>query len=81
MTAVGNVVLGNVEGIQISPVRGRGLEDFRSVTWDGTHRDAAPTPGSPLLTHADPKYTTELDLNGTRRAAERTVGCTCFAKA
>lgn len=81
VTAAGNVVLGNVEGIQISPVPGRGLEDFRSVTWDGTHRDAAPTPGSPLLTHADPKYTTERDLNGTRRAAERTVGCTCFAKA
>ncbi len=75
VTVAGNVVLGDVQGVRTGCRRGHGLADFQNVAWNGDQRDAAPAPGSALVGHADPKYLTKLDLHGTARDRDRTVGC------
>jgi hypothetical protein len=70
----GNVVVGTVQGVRDGCVKGRGLQDFRCVSWDGNERDAAPAAGSPLVGHADPKYATATDLPGNPRTNRSTAG-------
>jgi hypothetical protein len=61
---VGNVVLGDAP--KQGTTRGRGLEDFVSLTWDGEKHDATPTAGAPF-DHAESKYLLDTDFKGTGR--------------
>lgn len=63
----GNVLFGALEGVSLPVTAGRGLADFRSVSWDGTERDARPLPNAPAQGAADPAYLTPENLNGTAR--------------
>jgi hypothetical protein len=60
----GNVVVG--DGPKQGTSRGRGLEDFISLSWDGEKHDATPSVEAPF-DHADAKYLIETDFNGSRR--------------
>jgi hypothetical protein len=60
----GNVVVG--DGPKQGTSRGRGLEDFISLSWDGEKHDATPSVEAPL-DHADAKYLFETDFNGSKR--------------
>ena len=64
VTIAGNVVLGNgpKQGSRI----GRGLEDFRKLSWDGAQRDATPAADS-QFTHGALEYHLPLDLFGKAR--------------
>lgn len=64
VVVVGNVVLGN--GPQSGTSRGRGLEDFAKLTWDGSEHEATPTVGAPFE-RADTTYLLEIDFNGSKR--------------
>jgi hypothetical protein len=64
-TIVGNVVLGDAP--KQGTTRGRGLEDFVSLSWDGEKHDATPTAEAPFGT-ADSKYLLDTDLIGAKRA-------------
>jgi len=64
VTITGNVILG--DGPKEGTTRGRGLEDFVSVTWDGEKHDAKPTAEAPFAS-ADAKHFLEIDFNGAKR--------------
>jgi hypothetical protein len=64
-TILGNVVLGDAP--KQGTTRGRGLEDFVSLSWDGEKHDATPTAEAPFGT-ADSKYLLDTDLIGAKRA-------------
>jgi hypothetical protein len=64
-TIVGNVVLGDAP--KQGTARGRGLEDFVSLSWDGEKHDATPTAEAPFE-HADSKYLLNTDFTGAKRA-------------
>lgn len=70
----GNVVFGGVQGADRGIVAGRGLDDFVSATWNGTHRNASPSADSRLLDAADEKFLTERDLNGETRRESKAAG-------
>ncbi|MHC4914945.1 MAG: right-handed parallel beta-helix repeat-containing protein [Planctomycetota bacterium] len=70
----GNVVRGTVEGIEGGYVKGRGLEDFAGVSWDGAKRDARPASGSALVGGGDPEFTVERDMKGRARPERPTAG-------
>jgi hypothetical protein len=77
VTFKGNVVVGAVQGIEGGWVKGRGLEDFADVTWDGKKRDATPAKGSVLIGAADPAYAVERDMSDTKRREPPCAGaCT-----
>ena len=61
----GNIVLG--DGPKDGCTRGRGLEDFTGLTWDGTEHDATPATDAPFE-KADPKFLLDADFNGKARA-------------
>ncbi|MFO1064318.1 MAG: right-handed parallel beta-helix repeat-containing protein [Pirellulales bacterium] len=61
----GNVVFG--AGNDHGSARGRGLNDFVSMSWDGNKHDATPSPDAPL-NKADDQYRLEFDLNGKKRS-------------
>ena len=65
VTIVGNIILGDAP--KQGTTRGRGLEDFISLSWDGEKHNATPTAEAPF-DHADSKYLFEPDCTGTRRA-------------
>lgn len=69
VTFAGNVVLGEVEGAAGPFARGRGLADFRDLSWDGQRRDARPSSGSALLGAADRAWLAPIDLAGEPRRA------------
>ena len=64
VTIAGNITLGDAP--KQGTTRGRGLEDFISLSWDGEKHDATPTAEAPF-DHADSKYLLDTDLTGTRR--------------
>jgi len=67
VTLSGNVVLGSVTGASRGFVKGSGLEDFVSVTWDLAYRDARPAPGSAIAGRGDPAFTVPVDVSGQTR--------------
>jgi len=64
VTITGNVILG--DGPKEGTTRGRGLEDFANVTWDGENHDAKPTAEAPFAS-ADAKHVLEIEFNGAKR--------------
>ncbi len=70
----GNVVFGGVQGADRGVVAGRGLDDFVSASWNGTHRNASPSADSRILDAADEKFLTERDLNGETRMESKAAG-------
>ncbi|MCL1599626.1 MAG: right-handed parallel beta-helix repeat-containing protein, partial [Actinomycetia bacterium] len=49
VTISGNVVLGRVSGVKEGSIRGKGLSDFRDLSWDGKKRDGSFRVGSPAI--------------------------------
>ena len=64
VSITGNIILGDAP--TQGTTRGRGLEDFVSLSWDGEKNDATPTAEAPFGT-ADAKYLIETDFKGTGR--------------
>jgi hypothetical protein len=64
VSITGNIILGDAP--KQGTTRGRGLEDFVSLSWDGEKNDATPTAEAPFGT-ADAKYLIETDFKGTGR--------------
>ena len=60
----GNIILGDAP--KQGTTRGRGLEDFANVTWDGEKHDATPSAKAPFAS-ADVKYLLETDFTGAKR--------------
>jgi hypothetical protein len=60
----GNLVVGS--GPKFESAIGVGLSDFRDLTWDADHHDAAPS-DSASIEHANPQHLTELDFAGDVR--------------
>lgn len=71
VTIAGNVVVGN--GPKEGCVKGRGLEDFVNVTWDGGQTQAIPTVDAPFE-HASKMFLIETDFTGKSRAGTLTSG-------
>ena len=65
VTIAGNIILGDAPKQGTS--RGRGLEDFLGLSWDGEKHDATPASEAPF-DHADSKYLLDTDLTGAKRA-------------
>ncbi|MFN0075216.1 MAG: right-handed parallel beta-helix repeat-containing protein [Prosthecobacter sp.] len=63
-TIVGNIVLGDAP--KQGTTRGRGLEDFVSLSWDGEKHDATPTAEAPF-DHAVLKHLLDTDFTGAKR--------------
>jgi len=64
VTITGNVVVG--AGPKAGTTRGRGLEDFITLAWDGSEHNAGLTADAPI-NHADPAYLLEFDFHGKKR--------------
>ena len=64
VTITGNIVLGDAP--KQGTTRGRGLEDFVSLSWDGEKHDATPIAEAPF-DHADSKYLLGTDFTGAKR--------------
>jgi Right handed beta helix region len=64
VTITGNIVLGDAP--KQGTTRGRGLEDFVSLSWDGEKHDATPIAEAPF-DHADSKYLLDTDFKGAKR--------------
>ncbi len=75
VTITGNVVLGS--GPREGTVRGRGLDDFINLTWDGEKYDAKPSATAPFA-GADAKYAVELDFTGAKRTMLISGLCLAF---
>ena len=71
VTSTGNVVFG--DGPKDGCTKGRGLEDFRNLTWDASAHDATPTADAPLE-NADLKFLLETDFNNNARKGTKTSG-------
>ncbi len=71
VTSAGNVVFG--DGPKDGCTKGRGLEDFRNLTWDASVHDATPTADAPLE-NADLKFLLESDFNHNAREGMKTSG-------
>jgi len=67
-TIVGNIVLGDAP--KQGATRGRGLEDFVSLSWDGEKRDATPATDAHFEV-ADPQFLIQTDFN--RKARTKNV--------
>ncbi len=65
VTITGNIILGDAP--KQGTTRGRGLEDFVSLSWDGEKHDATPTAEAPVA-NADAKHLLETDFTGTKRS-------------
>lgn len=64
VTIAGNIILGDAP--KQGTARGRGLEDFAGMSWDGEKHDATPAADAPF-SNADAKYLLDIDFTGTRR--------------
>ena len=60
----GNIVLGDAP--KLGSTRGRGLEDFLSLSWDGEKHDATPAAGA-TFDQADSKHLLGADFSGNPR--------------
>lgn len=60
----GNVILGGVQGCSSKTGfhLGRGLNDFKNITWDGNQRNAHPVEESTLADKVDQRFTVGSDL-------------------
>ncbi|MBD3343971.1 MAG: hypothetical protein GF401_02790 [Chitinivibrionales bacterium] len=74
VTIAGNVVYGSVSKASGGYEEGTGLQDFMDITWDGTHYDARPSSGSPLIGAAGPSHAVATDLNFSSRIAPFDAG-------
>ena len=76
VAVAGNVVFGAVQG---APAKGfssgRGLGDFRGLSWDGSLRDPRPSAASTLHRQGDRRFAVWADLFGMERAEEVGAGC------
>jgi len=64
VTITGNIVLGDAP--KQGTTRGRGLEDFISLSWDGEKYDAKPSAEAPF-DHADSNHLLDTDFAGKPR--------------
>lgn len=71
---VGNVIWPHDRSLREGARAGRGLSDFRDVSWDAEHRGAEPTVGSTLLGAGDPRFLTRTDISGKVRRTGTAVG-------
>ena len=55
-------------------VAGKGLADFKAVSWDGRKRDATPQPHSPAIGQADRRFLADVDIRGRKRDRRPTAG-------
>jgi hypothetical protein len=60
----GNIVLG--DGAKQGSRQGRGLQDFKNLTWDAGQHDATPSDGAPFV-HGVQEYSFPIDLAGKPR--------------
>jgi formylglycine-generating enzyme required for sulfatase activity len=74
VTVAGNVLLGETSGVEGGFVRGRGLEDFEDLAWDGGKRNAAPRKGSPADGAGDERFRVAVDLAGRPREGRAAAG-------
>lgn len=71
VTSTGNVVVG--DGPKDGCTRGRGLEDFANLSWDGSERDAKPSADAPF-DYAVAEFFLKSDFNGKERNGAKTSG-------
>jgi len=71
VTSTGNVVFG--DGPKDGCSLDRGLEDFRTLTWEASAHDATPTADA-ILEDADLEFLLETDFNNNPRQGTRTSG-------
>jgi len=72
----GNVVLGAVQGAPATGFSsGRGLSDFRALSWDGSMQDPRPSEASALHGRGDRRFAVWADLFGMERAKQVGAGC------
>ncbi|HVJ84123.1 MAG TPA: right-handed parallel beta-helix repeat-containing protein [Caulifigura sp.] len=64
VTIAGNIILGDAP--KTGTFKGRGLEDFANLAWDGSAFNAKPTTQAPF-DHADARYLLEFDFKGEKR--------------
>lgn len=74
VTVAGNVVVGRVTGAGQGFVRGRGLDDLKSVSWDGKKRDAVPRVDGPIAGSGDRRFFVPVDLTGRKRGERLVAG-------
>lgn len=67
VVVTGNVVVGS--GPKNGTFRGRGLEDFADLAWDGSKHDARPNDAAPFE-QADKRYVVETDFYGEQRKSQ-----------
>jgi hypothetical protein len=70
VTIAGNVVLG--DGPKTGCTMGRGLEDFKQLTWDGENRDATPVAEAPFQ-KGIAEYRLPVDLLGQIRHPDSVI--------
>lgn len=76
VAVAGNVVFGSVQGAPATGFSsGRGLGDFRGLSWDGSLRDPRPGKASALREKGDRRFAVWADLFGMERAEEVGAGC------
>jgi hypothetical protein len=72
----GNVAFGAVEGVPSAGFRsGRGLTDFRSISWDARRRDSRPARVSALKGSGDRRFAVWGDLLGLEWGSQVGAGC------
>ena len=70
VTIAGNVILG--DGPKPGCTLGRGLQDFKQLTWNADDRDATPVAEAPFQ-HAVAEYRLPTDLYGQARSADSSI--------
>ncbi|WP_182871365.1 right-handed parallel beta-helix repeat-containing protein [Rhodopirellula sp. JC639] len=70
----GNVLVGQVTGVEEDFTVGNDLTDFANVSWDGARRTAMPAKNSPLIGRGDEKYEVAVDITGNKRGRRLTAG-------
>lgn len=71
VTITGNISVGGGPKAGCSP--GRGLEDFKSLSWDASRHDATPSAAAPF-DHADLRHLIDTDHHSKPRDGARTSG-------
>lgn len=70
----GNVLVGQVSGVEEGFIFGSDLTDFANVSWDGERRAATPASSSLLIGRGDVKYGVAVDITGNKRGRRVTSG-------
>lgn len=74
VTMAGNVVYGSVYGATAGYTNGIGLQDFVSISWDGSTRDGTPSAGSALIGSGDAGFAVTDDIHGDTRETQLDSG-------